>query len=376
MIVRPFCIGLAVSVVLFLDCAVRSDDPAAERDTAASLSRASIHEHHHDGESHSRSLSKAPLKSPFGDAGSGAAEQSSRWPLILLGIYSVAIIAASLFGGWVPQRFELTHNGMQMMVSLVGGLMLGIGVFHMLPHALVELGEDGLDVAAYGMMAGLIIMFLMLRLFHFHHHGPADVGCTHAAHHDHDHDGGHHKLSEAYSQTAANRLSWVGVFLGMTLHSLIDGLAVGASVEADAAHGASGLLGVGTFTRGRASQTPRFGLDHVADESRGLVAPLTNAGQCRLCDDLPAGGCAVRTWRPRVIEPAVAHRRLCAGCFGGRLSVHCSQRSTSGNGISFAQSFPAYRRPSGGRGHRLGDSLPRAGACPFAPPHRCSARPC
>jgi zinc and cadmium transporter len=246
--VRLFPIGLAVCVGGFLCCAAHTDQPATVNGDSATPPGTSSHAHRHDDHDHSHGRSASAVSSPNGAVEETAeAPASGRWPLILLGIYSLAIIAASLFGGWVPQRFELTHTGMQIMVSLVGGLMLGIGVFHMLPHALVELGEDGLDVAAYGMMAGLIIMFLMLRLFHFHHHGPADVGCTHAAHHEHDHDGGHHQMSEAYSQTAANRLSWVGVFLGMTLHSLIDGLAVGASVEADAVHGASGLLGVGTF---------------------------------------------------------------------------------------------------------------------------------
>jgi zinc and cadmium transporter len=169
-------------------------------------------------------------------------------PLLLLAAYCAVIIAASLFGGWLPQRFELTHNAMQMVVSGVGGFMLGIGVFHMLPHALVELGEDSFDVAAYGMMAGLIVMFLMLRLFHFHHHGPADVGCTHADHQHHGHDSGHpHPTVELVSPAGASRLSWIGVFLGMTLHSLIDGLALGASLEADAVHGTAGFLGVGTF---------------------------------------------------------------------------------------------------------------------------------
>jgi zinc and cadmium transporter len=33
----------------------------------------------------------------------------------------------------------------------------------------------------------------------------------------------------------------------MVLHTLIDGLALGASIEVDALHGATGLLGLGTF---------------------------------------------------------------------------------------------------------------------------------
>src|SRR5262245_49749952 len=175
-----------------------------------------------------------------------------RWPMILLGLYCLAIIGASLLGGWLPQLLNLTHNRMQVFISLIGGFMLGIGVFHMLPHALVELGDRGPDLAAYGMMGGLVVMFLLLRVFHFHHHGPTEVACRHDhdavehAHshgdaHDHDHDHG------AEAGAADRSLSWVGIFLGMALHTLIDGLALGASVEADALHGATGVLGIGTF---------------------------------------------------------------------------------------------------------------------------------
>ncbi|MGE5194382.1 MAG: ZIP family metal transporter [Deltaproteobacteria bacterium] len=186
------------------------------------------------------------------------AEAAERWPLTLLSLYCIAVIGASLLGGWLPQLVNLTHTRMQVLISLTGGFMLGIGVFHMLPHALVELGDAGPDRAAYGMMAGLIIMFLLLRVFHFHHHGPGEVLCRHddpaAAHehahsaghdHDHDHDlGREHGGGEPQGQRS---LSWIGVFLGMALHTLIDGLALGASVEADALHGATGLLGLGTF---------------------------------------------------------------------------------------------------------------------------------
>ena len=113
---------------------------------------------------------------------------------LLLSLYCVLIIAASLVGGWLPQRFDLSHNRMQIVISLIGGLMLGIGIFHMLPHALVELGDDGADLAAYGMMAGLLGMFLLLRLFHFHHHGPTEVACSHG-----QANGGHEHLLETGS---------------------------------------------------------------------------------------------------------------------------------------------------------------------------------
>ncbi|MFP6695050.1 MAG: iron permease, partial [Pirellulales bacterium] len=61
-----------------------------------------------------------------------------------LAVYCVLIVFASLFGGWLPSLMRLTHMRLQLMMSAVGGLMLGIGLFHLLPHAVnpsVPLGD-------------------------------------------------------------------------------------------------------------------------------------------------------------------------------------------------------------------------------------------
>ncbi|MEX1224435.1 MAG: ZIP family metal transporter, partial [Pirellulales bacterium] len=172
--------------------------------------------------------------------------------LLLFAAYSITIVSASLLGGFLPSLVKLTHTRMQSIISLVGGLMLGIGVFHMLPHALVQLGPSGIDLVAVWMMIGMLVMFFLLRTFHFHQHGPADFQeaseqCDHdhkAAGDAHHHDD--HNPHEGHGK--AHRLSWVGVFLGLALHTLIDGMALGASMEADRAHlGVFALFGVGTF---------------------------------------------------------------------------------------------------------------------------------
>src|SRR5690606_15612638 len=48
---------------------------------------------------------------------------------------------------------------------------------------------------------------------------------------------------------AAARSSWIGVLVGLTIHTLIDGMALAASVQMDHLHGGAGglLLGFGTF---------------------------------------------------------------------------------------------------------------------------------
>lgn len=90
--------------------------------------------------------------------------------------------------GVLPKLVKLTHGRLQVLISFVGGLMLGISVFHLLPHAMVELGGgQKIDAAMVALMCGMLSMFLLLRMFHFHDHGPAEVHDPHD--HDHDHDG-------------------------------------------------------------------------------------------------------------------------------------------------------------------------------------------
>ncbi|MBM81347.1 MAG: iron permease [Planctomycetaceae bacterium] len=189
------------------------DDHAAHSDE---------HEHEgHNHESHGSATSKAnkPSKPP-------------KTTGLLIG-YCVLIVGGSLLGGWLPNLVNLTHARMQFLVCLVGGLMLGIGVFHLLPHGWAAIGS--VDLAVKWMMAGILVMFFLLKMFHFHQHAPVEP---------HDHDHGHHDAHDHGS----HRLSWLGVFFGLALHTLIDGMALGASIRADAEHGAMwGLFGLGTF---------------------------------------------------------------------------------------------------------------------------------
>lgn len=172
--------------------------------------------------------------------------------------YSALIVLASLAGGWLLLIARLTHTRMQLLMSFVAGMMLGVGVFHMLPHAYQEIGS--LDRAVWWLMIGLLAMFFLQRLFHFHQHGPADLesGSSEAAaahhHHDHDlhHDHHHHPDHGAAIGGAARRtghgIRWLGVASGLTLHTLMDGIALAASVQVEAEHttGAT-LLGFGAF---------------------------------------------------------------------------------------------------------------------------------
>lgn len=177
-------------------------------------------------------------------------------PLVLLLIYSVVVVLASLLGGWLPSILRLTHTRTQMMMSGVAGLMLGVALFHLLPHAVGELGGPAaVDISVWWTMIGLLAMFFLIRAFHFHQHGPGEpqtpvleeAACDHE--HDHTVEGGHHHHHDAHGHQHAHHLSWVGVAFGLSLHTIIDGVALGASVQAEAAHHSEGVIlaGLGVF---------------------------------------------------------------------------------------------------------------------------------
>jgi len=85
-------------------------------------------------------------------------------------------------------------------------------------------------------------MFLIERFFAFHHHEPPleatspgrdahDASSSGGCGHDHSHDHG--------------PLSWTGAAIGMTLHSLLGGVALGSAIAAEG--GATKLAGLSVF---------------------------------------------------------------------------------------------------------------------------------
>lgn len=161
-------------------------------------------------------------------------------PIVPLTYYCLLILVASIAGGMIPVWFRLTHRWMEFAVSFVAGVMLGVGLLHMLPHALSQVRASTADPSGnvvsvmLWLLLGLLTMFFIERFFCFHHHGVEDgeVVCEHDHGHDHAHEQGHD-------------LTWSGAALGLTLHSVIAGVALAASV----AHGHEYLKlpGFGTF---------------------------------------------------------------------------------------------------------------------------------
>ena len=170
-------------------------------------------------------------------------------------IYCGLILVVSVLGGMIPAMVRLTHRRLQFGLALVAGVMLGVGLLHMLGHAAemaMEAAEEGTDgpsihAVMIAALCGFLLMFLLERFFCFHHHETED---------DHGHTCGHsHDSSEKCAEDApshSHTFGWTGALVGMTVHTLIAGFALGAAVGAGVERvGASpqtaGLLGIGVF---------------------------------------------------------------------------------------------------------------------------------
>ena len=171
-------------------------------------------------------------------------------PTLLLVAYCLAIAGFSLVGGLLPNWVRMTHTRTQSAMSFVSGLMLGVAFFHLLPHSVAMLGGPAAtDIAVRWLMLGLIVMLLLLRMFHFHQHDFSDEE-EHLHNHNHNHDHDHDHAAAAPTRRQANtvhRMSWLGIALGLGVHTLIDGIALGAVMLGEIADGAAGLVGVGVF---------------------------------------------------------------------------------------------------------------------------------
>ena len=155
-----------------------------------------------------------------------------------LGIFSVALLAASLLGSWLPRQITMTHTRTQMVLSLVSGLMLGVALYHLIPHSFGLAGD--IDLVMAWALVGLVFMLLLLRLFHFHQHdfvaaaASSEESSAEAQSHAHYH-------AHAHSHPSDRGIGALGLFTGLCVHTVIDGIALGAVMLSE--HG----LGLGVF---------------------------------------------------------------------------------------------------------------------------------
>lgn len=155
-------------------------------------------------------------------------------PEIQLVIYCLVVLLASLAGGSLPAVLHLNHARLQTAVSLVSGLMVGLGLLYLLPHGAEELGSTA--KASAWMLSGFLAMFFLQRFLPFHQHEIEQKSeQSERGHEDHAHE----------ILPTARPLSWAGVAFGLSIHSVLDGLALAAALLS-AEHGHGAALGLAT----------------------------------------------------------------------------------------------------------------------------------
>ena len=161
-------------------------------------------------------------------------------PTTLVFVYGSALFAMSLLGSSLPRRFQMTHTRTQMVLSLVSGLMLGVALLHLIPHSYAAV--ERIDSVMIWTLAGLVFMLLLLRWFHFHQHdfGGAAADCDLASGDSHNHAHAHD-----HAHPPDQSLGAAGLFAGLCVHTVVDGLALGAVLVSASA--GVGLAGAGVF---------------------------------------------------------------------------------------------------------------------------------
>ena len=121
-------------------------------------------------------------------------------------------------------------------MSLVAGFILGIALYHLLPHGLELI--SGPEKIEHGMLwtaLGIIFMVGLQRIFQFHQH---DFSSEAQALQDH----------QGHSRAAIGARSLAGIAFGLAVHTITEGVALGTSVQGSVKTTVIGALpGLGVF---------------------------------------------------------------------------------------------------------------------------------
>ena len=116
-----------------------------------------------------------------------------------LGFYLPTVMFISLLGGFLPLMRAWSQRALALLLSFSAGVLLGAVFFHMLP----ETGRVLNDAIGLPILAGFLLIFVMERFVFVH--ACEEYGCD------------IHQMG-------------IPAFLGISLHSLLDGVALGAGL--------------------------------------------------------------------------------------------------------------------------------------------------
>ena len=142
--------------------------------------------------------------------------------VITLLALSAGIFVIGMTGGYLPLYREWSFDNLSLMVAFGGGTLLAAALFLMLPEGWEHL-EEGMPwahvepgfVAAVAITVGFLLMFLLenLALPHLDHCGAAHV-------------------AKSSTGRAAFQIGGPGAFVALSMHTLMDGIALGTAVTA------------------------------------------------------------------------------------------------------------------------------------------------
>lgn len=149
--------------------------------------------------------------------------------------YALIVAALSLMGAAVPLYRRPTHAQLQVYLSLAAGALLGAAMFHLLPESSHFIG------AGFGWTAtaGIVLVFLLQRYLAPHSHEPAAPETVREhADHDHAHHAHHGHADRSDADHAHGQIppkpavaSFIAI-AALSVHSLFDGIAIGAATGA------------------------------------------------------------------------------------------------------------------------------------------------
>lgn len=142
-------------------------------------------------------------------------------PFALLACYVSVIGVASIIGGRASEYGAISHTRTQVIISFVAGFILGMAIFHLLPHALESVqGTNSFENVAIWVIAGILVLIVMLRVFDFHRHEFGEEGV--------DPQGNQYDTDKPLQ---TNPRSLIGIVLGLSLHTITEGVTLGAGTR-------------------------------------------------------------------------------------------------------------------------------------------------
>ena len=159
---------------------------------------------------------------------------------ITLLVLSAGIFIVGMIGGYIPLYREWSGNNLSLMVAFGGGTLLAAALFLMLPEGWehVEEGVPWADVepgfvVAVAITVGFLLMYLLenLALPHLGHDHEEHLGHSGEAH-----------AAESASERAVHQVGGLSAFIALSMHTLIDGIALGTAVTGGEDFALGGLV--------------------------------------------------------------------------------------------------------------------------------------